>query len=187
MGAFACLGVGGVRNDFEPAKKVPAKFADGEFANVFIFGEDPVGTAIDGGAEVRSWLEKADFVLVQEYFETETTKLADLILPASFPVETDGSFTNTQKVLQQFSAQMPAAVEQVGWKQLVELAKYFGLNGLNSAEEVFMEFVSRLPQTEIDRYEFHIGTEDSPAPKFNYGVDAIMMRFDKEFEASFQK
>jgi formate dehydrogenase major subunit len=186
MGAFACLGVGGVRNDFEPAKKVPAKFADGEFANVFIFGEDPVGTAIDGGAEVRSWLEKADFVLVQEYFETETTKLADLILPASFPVETDGSFTNTQKVLQQFSAQMPAAVEQVGWEQLVELAKYFGLNGLNSAEEVFMEFVSRLPQTEIDRYEFHIGTEDSPAPKFNYGVDAIMMRFDKEFEASFQ-
>jgi anaerobic selenocysteine-containing dehydrogenase len=123
--------------------------------------------------------------VAQDYFETETTKMADLVLPASFPVEMDGSFTNTQKVLQQFTAQMPAAIEQVGLQQLIELGKQFGLNGLDTAQDVFMEFVGQLPQEEKSKYEFHIGDEDSPLRNFNYGADSIMMRFDEEFKAAF--
>jgi len=97
----------------------------------------------------------------------------------------DGSFTNTQKVLQQFTAQMPAAIEQVGLQQLIELGKQFGLNGLDTAQDVFTEFVGQLPQEEKSKYEFHIGTEDSPQRNFNYGADSIMMRFDEEFKAAF--
>jgi predicted molibdopterin-dependent oxidoreductase YjgC len=134
---------------------------------------------------VESWLSAAEFIVAQDYFETETTKMADLVLPASFPVESDGSFTNTQKVLQQFTAQMPAAIEQVGLQQLIELGKQFGLNGLDTAQDVFMEFVGQLPQEEKAKYEFHIGTEDSPKAMFNYSADSIMMRFDEEFKAAF--
>ena len=184
MGAFACLNVGGVKNDFEPTKKIPAKLKDGEFANAFIFGEDPLGTAINR-AEVESWLKAVDFLVVQDYFETETSKQADLILPASFPVESDGSFTNTQKVVQQFTAQMPSAVEHTSLQQLIALAKQFDLNGLETAQDVFMEFVRQLPQEEKTKYQFHIGTEDNPQRKFNFGADAIMKRFDEEFEAAF--
>jgi len=184
MGAFPCTAVGGTKTDFKPTKKIPAKLKDGEFANVFIFGEDPVGTAKDR-AEVTSWLAAADFIVAQDYFETETTKMADLVLPASFPLESDGSFTNTQKVVQQFTAQMPTTIEQVGYQQLIELGKQFGLNGLNTAQDVFMEFVGQLPQEDKVKYEFHIGTEDSPNALFNYSADSIMMRFDKEFKAAF--
>jgi len=184
MGAFACLNVGGVKNDFEPSKKIPAKLKDGEFANAFIFGEDPLGTAVNR-AEVESWFKAVDFLVVQDYFETETSKQADLILPASFPVESDGSFTNTQKVVQQFTAQMTSAVEHTSLQQLIALAKQFDLNGLETAQDVFMEFVGQLPQEEKTKYQFHIGTEDSPQRKFNFGADAIMKRFDEEFEAAF--
>lgn len=184
MGAFACLNVGGLKNDFEPIKKIPEKLKDGDFANVFIFGEDPVGTAINR-EEVNTWLSAADFVVAQDYFETETTKRADLVLPASFPVEMDGSFTNTQKILLQFTAQMPAAVEHVGVQQLIELGKHFGLNGLHTAQDVFMEIAGQLPQDQKAKYEFHLGTEDSPQRLFNYGADSIMMRFEEEFKAAF--
>ncbi|MCK5857048.1 MAG: FAD-dependent oxidoreductase [Bacteroidales bacterium] len=184
MGAFPCTAVGGGKTGFKPTKKVPLKLKDGEFANAFIFGEDPIGTAVNR-AEVESWLSGVDFLVVQEYFETETTKRADLILPASFPIEMDGSFTNTQKVLQQFTAQIPAAIEHVGYRQLVELGKLFGLNDFDSVQDVFMEIVGQLPQEEKTKYKFHIGVEDSPERKFNYGADSIMKRFDEEFDAAF--
>ncbi|RLD66990.1 MAG: hypothetical protein DRI84_03560, partial [Bacteroidetes bacterium] len=184
MGAFACTNVGGEINDFKPTKKIPAKLKDGEFANVFIFGEDPIGTAINR-EEVSSWISAAGFVVAQDYFMTETTEMADLILPASFPVETDGSFTNTQKVLLQFTQQMDPAVAHVGYQQLIELGKQFGLNGLNTAEDVFMEIVQQLPKKEKAKYEFHIGEEDSPERIFNYGADSLMKRFDEAFDAAF--
>ncbi len=184
MGAFACTNVGGEINDFKPTKKIPAKLKDGEFANVFIFGEDPIGTAINR-EEVSSWISAAGFVVAQDYFMTETTEMADLILPASFPVETDGSFTNTQKVLLQFTQQMDPAVAHVGYQQLIELGKQFGLNGLNTAEDVFMEIVQQLPKKEKAKYEFHIGEEDSPERTFNYGADSLMKRFDEAFDAAF--
>lgn len=184
MGAFACINTGGIKSGFKPNKMIPAKFKDGEFSNIFIFGEDPIGTAVNK-ENVSSWFTKAGFVIVQDYFMTETCDQADLILPASFPVETDGSFTNTQKVLLQFSAQMPAAIEQVGYQQLVEIGKEFGLNDLNSAEDVFLELVAKLPKKEKAKLDFHIGNEDSAQPMFEYGADSLMMRFDKEFEKAF--
>ena len=47
---------------------------------MFIFGEDPLGCA-QNKVKVSGWLSVADFVMVQDYFMTETAKHADLILP----------------------------------------------------------------------------------------------------------
>ncbi|HCT70469.1 MAG TPA: hypothetical protein DF409_04850, partial [Bacteroidales bacterium] len=52
----------------------------GKYKNLFIFGEDPAGCAINQD-EVRNWFSKAGFVMVQDYFMTETAKMADLVLP----------------------------------------------------------------------------------------------------------
>ncbi len=90
--------------------------------NVFIFGEDPLGCAIDK-AQTAEWISGTTFMVVQDYFMTETAKQADLILPASFPVESGGSFTNTQKVIQEFGAEFSPAVEKTSLAQIADLLR----------------------------------------------------------------
>lgn len=49
---------------------------------------------IAGSLQDASVLNGKDFVVVQELFETETTDLADVVLPAASFAEVDGTFTN---------------------------------------------------------------------------------------------
>ena len=63
--------------------------------NLFIFGEDPIGCA--STSSPAKWIKNADFVMVQDYFMTPTAAEANLVMPASFPAETGGTFTNAQK------------------------------------------------------------------------------------------
>ena len=49
---------------------------------------------IGGSLQDASILEGAGFVVVQEMFETETTKYADVVLPAASFAEVDGTYTN---------------------------------------------------------------------------------------------
>ncbi|HRZ76957.1 MAG TPA: FAD-dependent oxidoreductase, partial [Bacteroidales bacterium] len=74
---------------------------EGAFRNIFIFGEDPVGCAVDPD-EVRHWLGRADFLVVQDHFMSGTASMAHLVLPSSFAAETGGSFTNAQRMIQSF-------------------------------------------------------------------------------------
>ncbi|HYJ91023.1 MAG TPA: molybdopterin-dependent oxidoreductase [Pyrinomonadaceae bacterium] len=52
------------------------------------------GLLIGGSLQDGSILEGKDFIVVQEMFETETTKYADVVLPASSFAEVDGTYTN---------------------------------------------------------------------------------------------
>lgn len=45
-------------------------------------------------------LESLEFLVCQDIFETETTKYADVILPASAFLEKEGTFTNAERRLQ---------------------------------------------------------------------------------------
>ncbi len=94
----------------------------GILKNIFIFGEDPLGCA-KNKVKVAGWLSIADFVVVQDYFMTDTAQQADLILPASFPTETGGSFTNTQKVIQEFDAVLEPKIEKSTVDQLIAIAE----------------------------------------------------------------
>lgn len=182
MGAFINVEPGRRYIDHPAEGKMKERLDEKGFANLLIFGEDPVGTALDG--KVKSWIEGAEFVMVQDYFMTETAQMADLIMPGSFPSESDGSFTNTQQILQQFEQQFEPKVERVNYQQLLDLGLKFGLNGLNSVQDVFAEFVAQLPQSE-DVYQFVYNQEDSPARFFNHGCDNLMKRFDDEFTNAF--
>ncbi|MFO7828802.1 MAG: molybdopterin-dependent oxidoreductase, partial [Bacteroidales bacterium] len=83
---------------------------EGLIKKFYIFGEDPMGCTVDK-AKIQKWVADAEFILVQDYFMTETAKQADLILPATFPVESSGSFTNSQKHIQVFEKQFEGKVE----------------------------------------------------------------------------
>ena len=157
---------------------------DGKAKNFFIFGEDPIGCAIDV-ATVKSWFANAAFVMVQDYFMSETAKMADLILPASFPAETGGSFTNTQKMIQEFDAGMALKIEHDNISQLLSLLRKFGSNGLHDVNEVRSEIFGLLPLDAEKKHQFVYTEKDNANRMFSHGCDVVNKIFDDEFEAAF--
>jgi formate dehydrogenase major subunit len=151
------------------------------FKNLFIFGEDPMGCAVNPD-EVKQFLGRASFKVVQDYFMTATAEQADLVLPASLPAETGGSFTNTQKMIQHFDAGLPSVVEHTSWQQLASLLKKFGLNGIDSPADALNEAFSILQETQRDeKYHFRHTESDNHNRMFNHGCDVVNKRFDEEF------
>jgi formate dehydrogenase major subunit len=152
---------------------------------MYIFGEDPVGCAIDS-ERVEKWFGDADFIMVQDYFFTETAKEADLILPATMPVETSGTFTNTIRYIQQFDKQLDSKVEKENYQQLLEMLKNFDVNGLSNPEEIRKEAISLLPENLQFEYTFEYTDENNPDFRlFKHGCDAVVKYFDDEVERAF--
>ena len=152
----------------------------GKIKNLLIFGEDPLGCT-EKKVKVAGWLSIADFVAVQDYFMTDTAKMANLILPASFPGETGGSFTNTQRTIQNFEKVMENKVDEPGFQQLIKIIDKFGLNGLTSIEDVQIDAFSSLPEPNQEPIPF-IYTKDSNCNRFfAYGCDILNKRFEEEF------
>ena len=71
----------------------------GDLKAMYIFGEDVAQTDPDTHHVVEA-LESLEFLVCQDIFETETTKFADVILPASAFLEKEGTFTNAERRLQ---------------------------------------------------------------------------------------
>lgn len=152
---------------------------------LFVFGEDPVGCAVNP-TEVANWFKNAGFSMVQDYFITETARLADLIMPASLPWETGGTYTNTQKVIQKTNKSGPSAVKYGGWEQNNELLSRLGLGSIETVDEVIFELASLLPKyCSSGKLKFRITLSDNFNPLFNYGCDILNKRFDEEFPNAF--
>jgi len=152
--------------------------------NLFIFGEDPVGCATVENP--KEWIRNADFVMVQDYFMTATALEADLVMPATFPAETGGSYTNAQKVIQEFDALMKPKTEMTSLGQLSAMLEKFGFATLASPKDVFMEFISLLPQKkDHSKLSFHATGEDDFTRIFDHGCDSVVKRFEEEFETAF--
>lgn len=152
----------------------------GLIKNMFIFGEDPVGCA-NNKESFKAITQKADFVVVQDYFVTETAELADLILPASIPAETGGSFTNTQKVLQEFEAVLPAKVAENNIVQLTKIMQKLGVETQKDISEIRSEIFALLPQQQETNNEFTYTDTCNCEQKFAYGCDALVKHFDEFF------
>ena len=71
----------------------------GDLKAMYIFGED-VAQTDPNTAHVVAALENLEFMVCQDIFETETTKYADVILPASSFLEKSGTFTNAERRIQ---------------------------------------------------------------------------------------
>ena len=158
---------------------------EGKFKKLFIFGEDPVGCA-QNPKEVAGWFKNTGFSMVQDYFITQTARLADLIMPASLPWETGGTFTNTQKVIQKTNKSGISAVQYGGWEQSNELLSRFGLGSIETVDEVIFELASLLPKyCSSGKLKFRITESDNFNPLFNHGCDIVNKHFDEEFPNTF--
>jgi len=184
MGAFENVAPG--RKTIDTDTDIEKALNEGAFENILIFGEDPVGTAIDT-EKAKAWLQKAGFVMVQDYFMTPRAQMADLILPGSFHTEYDGSFTNTQQMILQFEKQFEPKVELTNVEQLLKLGKEFGLNGLNDVADVHSEALAEVSKAAGFEFEFVYHSNAGNKRYFNYGCDSLMKYFDDEFENAFKK
>ncbi len=86
----------------EKGYTIPQMFdaaVDGRLKAMYIFGEDVAQTDPDTKHVVAA-LENLEFLVCQDIFETETTKFADVVLPASSFLEKAGTFTNAERRIQ---------------------------------------------------------------------------------------
>lgn len=92
----------GVALSRERGYTIPQMFdaaIDGRLKAMYIFGEDVAQTDPDTAHVVRA-LESLEFVVCQEIFLNETTRYADVVLPASSFLEKSGTFTNAERRIQ---------------------------------------------------------------------------------------
>lgn len=135
------------RRPGKPATEVWENVLKGEIRGLYIFGEDPA-VADANISHVLAALDKADFVVVQDIFLTDTAKRADVVLPAACFAEKDGTFTNTERRVQRVrKAVEPPGEARPDWQIFRDLSKKMGYEmRYDSAEEVFEEICSLLPQ-----------------------------------------
>jgi len=113
----------------------------GEIKGLLILGEDPVSTM---GKD--SFLDSSVFLVAAEAFETETTKRANVILPAAIFAESDGTFTNCERRVQR----MRQATSTLGARTYGEivslLSKVMGYHmSYSSPQEIFEEIKKLAP------------------------------------------
>jgi len=72
-----------------------------ELDSLLVIGSNPITTYPDGQF-VHEGFEKLDFLVVADLFETETTAIADVVLPLSSWTEYSGTLVNLEGTVQEF-------------------------------------------------------------------------------------
>ncbi|MCP4707327.1 MAG: formate dehydrogenase subunit alpha [Planctomycetes bacterium] len=120
---------------------------DGQIKALFIVGENPVISEADS-KHVRESMDKADFIVVQDIFLTETAELADVVLPGATFAEKDGTFTNTERRVQRVrKAIEPVGDSKTDWEIIGLLARKMKQDGFDfeCAEDIMKEIASLTP------------------------------------------
>jgi formate dehydrogenase alpha subunit len=110
----------GVPLSREKGYKIPEMLdaaVEGKLKAMYIFGEDVAQTDPNTTHVIKA-LESLEFLVCQDIFETETTKYADVVLPASAFLEKDGTFTNAER---RFQLVAPAITPPGGAKPDLEI------------------------------------------------------------------
>lgn len=97
--------------------------SQGGIRALFIMAEDPLMTEPDLN-HAKASLQKCEFVVLQEIFPTETSQLADVLLPGVTFAEKDGTFTNTERRVQLVrKAISERGDSKADWKILADIAE----------------------------------------------------------------
>jgi predicted molibdopterin-dependent oxidoreductase YjgC len=95
----------------------------GTLKALYVLGENPMVSDPDIN-HVRQALEHCEFLVVQDIFPTETAQLADVILPGTTFAEKDGTFTATDRRIQQIrQAIEPLGMSRPDWVIISQLGQ----------------------------------------------------------------
>ncbi len=99
---------------------------EGKLRAMYIMGENPMVSDADV-SHVEEALGKLDFLVVQDLFLTETARLADVVLPATSYAERDGTYTNTERLVQLTQPVIaPLGSARRDWDILCEVSRRLG-------------------------------------------------------------
>ena len=106
---------------------------------------------------VREALEKTEFLVVQDIFPTEVSRLAHVILPAATWVEREATHTFIDRRVQKVNKVVdPPGDARPDWWIICQLAGRMGYRdkfGFTSAEDIFAEIRNCVPQYKGITYE----------------------------------
>jgi len=120
---------------------------DGNIKSLYLVGENPVLSEANAHHAIEA-MEKAEFMVVQDIFMTETAELADVVLPGATFAEKDGTFTNTERRVQRVRKALdPVGEAKPDWWITCELAKRLNSKGFDftSPSEIMDEIRSLVP------------------------------------------
>jgi formate dehydrogenase major subunit len=159
----------------EPGFKLtdlPHGVKEGKIKAFYNFGEDPLQTEPDSG-DMKETLENLEFFISQDIFMTQTTALADVVLPGTSWGEHDGVFTASDRTFQRFTAAVPPKGEcRHDWEIFADISTRMGYPmHYNNTKEIWDEIRSLCPNFAGATYErmegvgyaqWPIPTEDHP-------------------------
>ncbi len=132
----------------------------GDIKAMYIMGENPMITDPDLN-HVAEALDNLDFLVVQDIFPTETTRKADVILPASSFAEKDGTFVNSDRRVLRVRKAVPLPGQaREDYKIILDIAEKMGydIGTYKDASEIFDEVSKAAPMIAGINYE-RIDTE----------------------------
>jgi NADH-quinone oxidoreductase subunit G len=138
-----CNSWGAVQAGVQPGKngRNTSGIFSGDLKLLYILGSDPVVRYHDP-AKAREAIVKAEFVVVQELFLTETAKLATIVLPAASFVEKDGTFVNIEGREQKIKQALePRSGSRPDWRIFSDLLARLGAPApYFSARDIYREW-----------------------------------------------
>lgn len=158
----AAWGVPEERLSLKPGWKLtdlPHEVEEGKIRAFYNFGEDPLQTEPDT-AQMRRTMENLDLLISQDIFMTQTTALADVVLPATSWAEHDAVYTASDRSFQLTTAALPPKGEcRHDWEIFADLSTRMGYPmRYESTREIWDEVRSLCPQFAGATYEKMAGT-----------------------------
>jgi formate dehydrogenase major subunit len=174
----------GVSMSREKGMKIPEMFdaaVAGDLKAMYIFGED-VAQTDPNTTHVIAALEGLEFLVCQDIFENETTKYADVILPASSFLEKSGTFTNAERRIQLVAPAIePPGAAKTDFEIITTLSRELGHEmGWDGPEDAMREIAALTPAFAGVTYE-RIGRAGLQWPVAADGTDAPIL-YEDEFE-----
>ncbi|MET7029461.1 molybdopterin-dependent oxidoreductase [Sediminicola luteus] len=125
----------------------------GKLKAIWVICTNPI-VSMPNAHKVEKALEKASFVVVQDIsHNSETTKYADLVLPAAGWLEKDGTMTNSERRISYLPKVIDAPGEALPDAEILwKFAQKMGFTGFgyNNVSEVYDEHCLLTKGTEID-------------------------------------
>ncbi len=133
---------------------LPHGVEEGKIRAFYNFGEDPLQTEPDT-AQMRRTLEGLDLLISQDIFMTQTTAMADVVLPATSWAEHDGVYTASDRSFQRTTAALPPKGEcRHDWEIFADLSTRMGYPmSYRDTQEIWDEVRSLCPQFAGATYE----------------------------------
>jgi formate dehydrogenase alpha subunit len=172
----------GVPLSRETGLKIPQMFdaaVAGRLKAMFIFGED-VAQTDPNTAHVVKALQSLEFLVCQDIFQTETTRYADVILPASSFLEKAGTFTNAERRLQLVApATAPPGEARTDFEIITTVSRALGHEmGWAGPEDAMREIAELTPHFAGVTYD-RIGRTGLQWPVAPDGTDSPILYVDR--------